>query len=340
MWLAGQVAVDTVNLSGTPQPPGTGSPAGPIGPAGAAGRTGLTAGVGAYLLWGLFPAFFPLLKPAGAVEILAHRVLWSLLVVAGVLAVSGRLGSLRGLGRRRLLLLALAGGLIGVNWATFIWGVNHGHVVETSLGYFINPLVTVLFGVLLLGERLRRWQWIALGMAAVAVVVLTVDYGRPPWIALTLAFSFGSYGLIKKTVGIGAVQSLTVETAALAVPALAYLVWLGAAGQATFGSGAVGHSLLLASTGPVTAVPLLLFGMAATRLPLSVLGLVQYLAPVLQFLFGVLLFHEAMPAARLAGFALVWLALAMLTGESLRHQRRVARQRRRLAVGRPAAAAA
>jgi chloramphenicol-sensitive protein RarD len=156
------------------------------------------------------------------------------------------------------------------------------------------------------------------------VLVLTVDYGRPPWIALILAFSFGSYGLIKKTVGAGAVQSLTVETAALAVPALAYLGWLTAAGQATFGHGPVGHTLLLACTGPITAVPLLLFGVAATRLPLSMLGLLQYLAPVLQFLFGVLLFHEPTPPARLAGFTLVWVALALLTAESLRHQRRQA----------------
>jgi chloramphenicol-sensitive protein RarD len=285
-------------------------------------RKGLATAVAAYLLWGLFPAFFPLLKPAGAMEILAHRVIWSLLVVAGLLAVTGQLGSLRTLGRRRAALLALAGGFVAANWGAFIWGVNHQHVLETSLGYFINPIVTVLFGVLLLGERLRRGQWVAVATGAAAVLVLTVDYGRPPWIALVLAFSFGSYGLIKKTVDAGAVQSLTVETAALALPALAYLGWLAAAGQATFGHGPAGHTLLVMSSGPVTAVPLLLFGVAATRLPLSVLGLVQYLAPVLQFLFGVLIFHEPTPPARLAGFGLVWLALAMLTAESLRHQRR------------------
>jgi chloramphenicol-sensitive protein RarD len=286
-------------------------------------RRGLAYGGGAYLLWGLFPAYFPLLKPSGSAEILAHRGVWSLLVVGGILAAQRQFGSLRALGRRRIALLALAGCFVAVNWGVYIWGVNHAHVVETSLGYFINPLVSVLFGVSLLGERLRRGQWIAVGIGIFAVLVLTVDYGRPPWIALVLAFAFGSYGLIKKTVNAGAVVSLTVETATLAVPALVYLGWLTAAGRSTFGV-SVGHTLLLLATGPVTAAPLLLFGAAARRLPLSTLGLLQYLAPVLQFLFGVLIFHEPMPPARLAGFALVWLALATLTAESLRNQRRQA----------------
>jgi chloramphenicol-sensitive protein RarD len=312
VWLAQDVASDT-----TPAP-ATSTASEPVN------RRGLAYGAGAYLLWGVFPGYFPLLKPAGAVEILAHRVLWSLLVVLGILAVQRQLGSLRTLGGRRLALLALAGGFIAANWGTYIWGVNHEHVVETSLGYFINPLVTVLFGVFLLGERLRRGQWIAVGIGLIAVLVLTVDYGRPPWIALVLAFSFGSYGLIKKTVGAGAVQSLAVETAALALPAVVYLGWLNAAGQATFGHASAGNTLLLLTTGPVTAVPLLLFGASARRLPLSVLGLLQYLAPVLQFLFGVLIFDEPMPPARLAGFGLVWVALALLTVESLRQQRRQA----------------
>jgi chloramphenicol-sensitive protein RarD len=285
-------------------------------------RHGLLAGAAAYLLWGAFPGFFPLLKPAGALEILAHRVVWSLLVVLGILAVRGQLRSLRALTRRQLLLLSLAGGFIAANWGTYIWGVNHSHVLETSLGYFITPLVSVLFGVLLLGERLRRAQWLAVGIGALAVVVLAVDYGRPPWIALVLAFSFGSYGLIKKTAGVGAVPSLAVETAALTVPALAYLGWLNTAGHATFGHHSAGNTLLMLTLGPVTTVPLLLFGASARRLPLSVLGLLQYLAPILQFLYGVLISHEPMPAARLAGFGLVWLALVGLTVESLRHQRR------------------
>jgi chloramphenicol-sensitive protein RarD len=209
-----------------------------------------------------------------------------------------------------------------VNWGLYIWGVNNGHVVETSLGYFINPLVTVLLAVVVLGERMRRAQWVALALGALAVLVLAVDYGRPPWLGLTLAFSFATYGLIKKQVGIAAMESLGVETAVLALPAVAYLGWQAVAGGSTVGSHGAGHALLMASAGPVTAVPLLLFGAAAGRLALSTLGLLQYLTPVLQFGFGVLLFHEPMPAARLAGFALVWLALAVFTVESARHSRR------------------
>jgi chloramphenicol-sensitive protein RarD len=291
-------------------------------------RQGLAYGAGAYLLWGLFPVFWPLLEPAGPVEVLAHRVAWSVVFVAVLLALRRRWSWVRELGRRRLGLLTIAATVVSVNWGLYIWGVSNGHVVETSLGYFINPLVTVLLGVLVLGERLRRAQWAALGLGALAVVVLAVDYGRPPWLALTLAVSFATYGLIKKQVRMPAMESFGVETAVLALPALAYLGWLTAVGDATFGTHGPGHALLMAAAGPVTAVPLLLFGAATRRLPLSTVGLLQYLAPVLQFAFGVLLFHEPMPAARLAGFALVWLALVVFTVESVRHSRR-----RRPAVG-------
>ena len=197
--------------------------------------------------------------------------------------------------------MALAAVLIAVNWATYIWGVNNEHVVETSLGYFINPVVTVLIGVLVLHERLRPVQWAAIGLGTLAVVVLAVDYGRPPWIALTLAFSFGTYGLLKKQVGatVGAVQSLAVETAVLFVPALAYLVAAGRPRRRPVGHSGLGHGLLLASAGIATAVPLLFFAGAARRIPLSTLGLLQYIAPVLQFLTGVLLYDEPMPASRL-----------------------------------------
>jgi chloramphenicol-sensitive protein RarD len=273
------------------------------------------------------------------VEIPAHRIAWSVVFVAALLAIRGRWSWLGGLGARRAGLLTVAAAVVSVNWLGYIWGVSNGHVVETSLGYFINPLVTVLLGVLLLGERLRGAQWAALGLGAAAVVVLAVDYGRPPWLALLLAFSFACYGFIKKKVGIGAVESLGVETAVLALPALAYLAWLVAAGRSTFGTEGVGHTLLLVLAGPVTAVPLLLFGAAARRLPLSVLGLLQYLAPVLQFGFGVLLFHEPMPPARLAGFALVWAALVLITVEGLhdaRRSRRVA-QTGSVSSGRPMA---
>jgi chloramphenicol-sensitive protein RarD len=298
-------------------------------------RRGLAYGTTAYLLWGVFPLFWPLLEPAGPVEVLAHRVVWSLLFVALLLAFRRRWAWVGTLGLRRIGLLAVAATFVSVNWGLYIWGVNNGHVVETSLGYFINPLVTVLLAVVVLGERMRRAQWVALALGGLAVLVLAVDYGRPPWLALTLAFSFATYGLIKKQVGIAAMESLGVETAVLALPAAAYLGWQAVTGGSTFGSHGAGHALLMASAGVVTAVPLLLFGAAAGRLPLSMLGLLQYLTPVLQFGFGVLLFHEPMPAARLAGFALVWLALALFTVESAQHSRRT---RRAAAETGPAAA--
>jgi chloramphenicol-sensitive protein RarD len=218
-------------------------------------------------------------------------------------------------------LLALAACLITVNWATYIWSVNNGHVVESSLGYFINPLVTVLMGVFILGERLRPAQWAAMGVAALAVVVLTVDYGRLPWVAIILACSFGSYGLCKKQANAPAIESLTLETMVIGPVALAYVGWLAWQGESSFGSNGVGHALLLMTTGIVTAVPLVCFGGAAIRVPMVTLGLLQYLAPILQFALGILYFHEDMPAGRWIGFGLVWVALVIFTVESLRHRR-------------------
>lgn len=285
-------------------------------------RRGTAFGVTAYLFWGLFPLYWPLLEPAGALEILAHRVVWSLAFVAALLWLRPR--SVRALprDRRRLSLLTGAAFAIAVNWGVYIWGVNHHHVVETSLGYFINPLVTVALGVVVLGERLRRTQWIAVGIAAVGVVVLTVDSGRPPWIALTLAVSFGAYGLVKKVVGVGAVEGLVVETSVLTPVALGYLLALGAAGDGTFSGHGAGHALLLAGAGVVTAVPLLAFATAAAAVPLSRLGLLQYLTPTLQFLLGVLVRHEPLPAGRLLGFVLVWCALVVFTADTASHHRR------------------
>ena len=284
---------------------------------------GAALGAAAYAIWGLFPLYWPLLEPAGALEILAHRVVWSLAVVGVLIGLRRDTGWLRRLRAEpwRLRLLAVAAVVIAVNWGTYIWGVNSHRVVETSLGYFINPVVTVLFGVLLLGERLRRGQWVAIGVAVLAIVVLTVDYGRPPWVALVLALSFATYGLLKKKAGVGAVQSLTVETMVLSPVALIYLVGLQVSGSGTFAHG-TGHTTLLVLAGVVTAVPLLAFGAAALRVPLTTIGLLQYLTPTMQFLIGVLLRHEPMPAARLAGFALVWLALVLLTTDTLRHRRR------------------
>ena len=290
-------------------------------------RRGTLLGAAAYGLWGLFPLYWPLLQPSGAVEVLAHRVLWSLLVVALLLRVVGRWGAVRETlrDRGRALRLTAAAVAIGVNWGTYIYGVTSGHVIETSLGYFMNPLVTVLLGVFVLGETLRPVQWAALGLAGTAVALLAVEAGRPPWLALALAVSFGLYGLLKKTAGVGAVEGLAVETAVLAPLAAAYLVLLWVQGAATVGTLGAGHTALIATTGVVTAVPLLAFGAAARRVSLTTLGLLQYLAPTLQFLLGVLLFREPLSAVRLAGFSLVWLALAIFTVDLLARSRRSAR---------------
>ena len=287
-------------------------------------RRGLILGALAYTLWGTFPLYWTLLEPGGAVEILAHRIVWSLLTMVLILVLWRRVGQLKALlrDRRKLLLISGAAVVISVNWGGYIWGVNNGRVVETSLGYFINPLVTVLMGVLVLGERLRRLQWVAMGMAFVAVVVLTIDYGRPPWVALVLAFSFGTYGLLKKQAGVGAVESITLETLVLAPIAMAYVAWLVATSESNFGSHGLGHALLFTTTGIITAIPLMLFGAAAIRVSMVSLGLLQYLAPTIQFALGILVFEEAMPASRWIGFGLVWVALAMFTVEALNHRRR------------------
>jgi chloramphenicol-sensitive protein RarD len=287
-------------------------------------RRGFLFGVAAYGLWGLFTLYWPLLRPAGAVEILSHRVVWLLVVMAILVLVVRRGPQLRRAFStpRTRNLLTLAAVVIAVNWGTYIWGVNNGHVVETSLGYFINPLVTVVMGVVLLGERLRRLQWIALGLVTVAVLGLTIEYGRPPWIALVLAFSFGTYGLAKKQANVGAVESLTVETAVLTPLALGYLGWLASQGSQEFGHHGAGHTLLLLGAGVVTAIPLLCFGAAATRVSLTTIGLLQYMTPTIQFAIGVLVFHEPMPVMRWVGFALVWAALAVFTIETLNHHRR------------------
>lgn len=285
-------------------------------------RRGVLAGAAAYAIWGLFPLYWPLLVPSGAVEILAHRIVWSAVFVIGGLGVARHWAWLRALGAARLRWLSLAAAVIGVNWGVYIWAVNSAHVVQASLGYFINPLVTVCLGVILLSERLRTAQWVALGIGASAVAVLTVDYGRPPLIALVLAASFATYGLAKKKAGMPAMESLSVETGLLFLPAAGYLVWLGATGQGTFGTGGPVHSLLLAGSGVVTAVPLLLFGYSAVRIPLSTLGLLQYLTPTLQLLIGVLIDHEPMPSARWAGFGLVWLALVVLSADGALGARR------------------
>lgn len=275
-------------------------------------------------MWGGFPLYWPLLEPAGAIEILAHRVAWSMLTMGVLVVAMRRTPHLWRLfrARRTTWLLAAAAVTIALNWGIFIWAVNHGHVVETSLGYFINPLVTVLMGVLLLGESMRPRQWMALGIAVVGVVMLTLDYGRPPWVALALACSFGTYGLMKKQANTGAVESLTFETLLLAPVAIGYLGYLAAIGEGNFGAAGNWHALLLMGTGVLTAAPLLCFGGAATRLPLVTIGLLQYLTPTLQFIIGLAVFHEAMSPGRWAGFVLVWSALVVFTFEAIAHRRR------------------
>jgi chloramphenicol-sensitive protein RarD len=285
---------------------------------------GTVAGVAAYTLWGLFPLVFHQLRSVAATEILLHRVVWSFVVVSLLLLWRRDrqwYAALRGTpnGVRKL---AAAAALLSTNWLVYIWAVNNDHVIEAALGYYINPLITVALGVWVLGEHLRRMQRVALGFGTAAVAVLTVAYGRVPWIALVLACSFAGYGFLKKAVSVEATTSLAVETAVLLPAALIGMAVLQARGDAAFLDGTVGRDVLLVGLGVITAVPLLLFATAASRIPLSLLGLLQYLTPTLQLLCGVLVFHEPMPAERVVGFVLVWIALVLLAADALTTARR------------------
>ena len=286
-------------------------------------RTGTLAGAAAYILWGLFPLVFDRLDSVGAGEVLLHRITWSFVVVVALLVLRGDRAWVRPLlrDRRRLAQLGLASVLIACNWLVYIWAVEHDHVVEAALGYYINPLLTVALGVVLLSERLRRAQALALALGAAAVAVLTGAYGRVPWIAIALALSFAGYGFLKKAVPLGATASLAVETALLLPLAVTGLVVLQVSGEAAFLHGTAGRDGLLLSLGFVTAVPLLLFGTAARRIPLTLLGLLQYLTPTLQLLCGVLLLGEALLVDRLIGFVLVWGALLVLAADVVRTAR-------------------
>jgi len=309
------------------------------GPGSGPDPRGLLHGVGAYALWGLLPLYFTVLEPAGPDEIVAHRALWSLLVCAVLVAVTRSWRAFVAVLRspRTLGLLALAVVLLATNWLVFVLAVAADQVVDASLGYFVNPLVTVTLAVVVLGERLRRVQQVALACGAAAVLVLTFAYGKVPWIALTLAVSFGLYGLIKSRVGrrVAVVPGFTAETLVLAPVAAGYLAWLAVRGDSTFVGHGAGHAALLALSGLVTTVPLLLFGAAAARLPLSLVGLLQYLTPVLQLLIGVVVLHEEMPPARWWGFALVWLALVVLGVDAARTSRANALARRRTTPAEP-----
>lgn len=285
---------------------------------------GLIFGLSAYLLWGLFPLYWPLLKPASAYEIVAHRAIWTLVFCLVVLAFHKKLRkTISRIKEPKIFFGLLAtSALISVNWIVYIWATNAGHVVEASLGYYINPLVIIAFGVLLLKEKMRPGQWVAVGIATIGVAVLTIDYGRLPWIALALAISWGSYGVIKKVLDLGALEGLTIETMLSFIPYATFLLILQSNGTGQFGQH-WGLSLLLISAGAITAIPLLLFNGSTTRLPYTVIGLLQYITPTIQFSIGVWVRHEDMSAARWAGFAIIWCALIALAIDLVRSSRAV-----------------
>ena len=287
-------------------------------------RQGFLYALGAYTIWGIFPIYWKALHQVSAIELIGHRILWSFLTLLSVLTFSGQVGVFwnylsHSQTRRYYLLAAL---LISVNWLVYVWGVNTGHIVETSLGYFINPLLSVFLGVVVLRERLRPLQWLPILLAAAGVLYLTLVYGRVPWIALTLAFTFALYSLVKKLAPLNSLHGLSLETAILFLPALAYLLYEEIQGRATFLHTDTRTTLLLLAAGLVTTVPLLMFASAARRIPLSAIGLMQYIAPSLQFLIGVLIYHEPFNRHHLLGFSLVWMALAIFAAEMIAQERR------------------
>ncbi|WP_312978154.1 EamA family transporter RarD [Corynebacterium sp.] len=287
-------------------------------------------GVLAYLMWGFFPAFFPLLRPAVPMEILAHRFVWTLAFVVVVMACTTGFRWARRIPLSLWLRITAAAVLIAGNWGLYIYAVNNDHVADAALGYFINPLVSVLLGVLVLRERLRALQWVSVGIAAVAVVILTVALGSPPVVSLGLALSFAGYGLLKKRVPLTPLQSLTAETAVLAPVGVLFLAWLQTQGENTMvqGGHGAGHALLLITAGAITALPLLCFARAAHELSLTSLGMLQYLTPVMQMLWTVLVVGEHIEPARWVGFAIIWVALLVFITDTLLHARRTNRLKR------------
>ena len=285
---------------------------------------GLIFGVGSYILWGLFPLYWPLLQPANPLEIVSHRAVWTLVFCLIVLALSKQLHSTIAIVKKPKIMagLFLTTILVSINWLTYIWATNNGHVVEAALGYYINPLIIIAFGVLLLREKMRPLQWLAVGIAAVGVTILTIDYGRLPWVAISLALSWGTYGLVKKKLDLGALNGLAIETLISLIPYAGYLIYLGNQGTGQFGQ-KPGLTILLISAGAVTAIPLLLFNGSTTRLPYSTIGLLQYITPTIQFSIGVWIRHEDMPAARWIGFVVIWLALLALATDLVRSSRAV-----------------
>ena len=278
---------------------------------------GIWYGIGAYVTWGLFPIYWKWLHNVPALQLIGHRILWSFLLLFIVILVSRQWSVFRvaALKPHVLRIYFVAAVLIGINWLVYVWAVNAGFIVEVSLGYYINPLLNVLMGVLFLRERLRPLQWIPLGLAAAGVLYLTWAYGSLPWISLTLAFSFGIYGLVKKTAPLGSLYGLTLETGLLFLPALLYLLCADAIGQGAFlHTGAISDVLMMGA-GLMTTIPLLMFASAARRIPLSLVGILQYIAPTLQFLLGVLVYGEPFTHAQLIGFGIVWVALILFAVE-------------------------
>lgn len=284
----------------------------------------------AYLMWGVFPLFFPLLEPSTPVEIIGHRIVWTAVFMVLVVMLTRKWKEVKQCTAKEWMLVALAGVLVAVNWLVYVWSVNNGHVAEAALGYFINPLVSVLLGVIFLGESLSRLQAASVALAGIAVLVLTFVGGNFPFLALSLAFSFGFYGLVKKRIRLSATASLTAETLVVLPVALGYLLYLEAQGVGTFGHISVSHSLLLMSAGLVTALPLICFGMATKVIPLSTIGIMQYLTPTIQMLMAVFLFEEHLEPVRWLGFVIIWISVALYIADVVitrRHFRHISRTR-------------
>lgn len=284
-------------------------------------KKGLWLALATYLLWGVFPIYWKMLQHVPAMQLLGHRIVWSFATLLFVILITRQSHALRAKSNGRVLLIYLAAAfLIGINWLTYVWAVNAGFIVETSLGYFINPLLSVLLGTIILREHLRPWQWLPIGLAASGVAYLTYTYGSLPWIALTLAFTFAIYGLVKKIAPLGSLYGLTLETGILFLPALIYLTYAEWTGHAAFLHNGAPTDFLLIGAGLVTTVPLLLFASAARRIPLTMIGLMQYISPTMQFLLGVLVYGEPFPPERAFGFGLVWIGLIVFWLETFIHQ--------------------
>jgi chloramphenicol-sensitive protein RarD len=288
-------------------------------------KKGIYYAFGAYFIWGLVPIYWKLIKHVPAIQLLGHRIAWSFILLTIVLLATRKWPELRRLASdRKIFCIYLAAAvLVGFNWFIYVWSVNAGHIVEASLGYFINPLFSVLLGVLFLRERLRPFQWMAVGLAAIGVGYLTLTHGRLPWIALSLAFTFGLYGLVKKMAPLGPLNGLTLETGILFVPAVIFLLHQNSLGHGAFLHTGMSADLLMAGAGLVTTIPLLMFAAAAHRIPLTTIGILHYITPTCQFLIGIFLFKEGFSATRLIGFGIVWIGLILFAAEGLLSNRTI-----------------